>query len=182
MVSAGEKVILVDEFDNAVGAEENLRSHLKGLLHRSLSVFIFNSRGDMLLQKRAAAAHPFGGLWSNACCSHPRPGEATRAAAHRRLAGEMGFMCPLREVFSLRRRMRLAGGMIEHEFDHVLVGEYDGEPRPRPAAVEVWKWMPAADLMRAVADSPAEFTPWLRLCAGRVFEARLQQSPCGLTT
>lgn len=116
------QVILVNELDQETGLMEKMEAHEKGLLHRAFSVFIMNDQGDMLLQQRALDKYHSGGLWTNACCSHPLPGEAVEAAAHRRLSEEMGFDCPLRELFQFTYRTEFDNGLIEHEYDHVWTG------------------------------------------------------------
>jgi len=126
---AKELVVLVDENDNEIGVEEKINAHRKGLLHRAFSIFVFNSKNELLLQKRAADKYHSGGLWSNTCCSHPRPGENLKDAAHRRLQEEMGFDCSLREVFSFLYKKSFDNGLTEHELDHVFFGKFDGIPK-----------------------------------------------------
>src|SRR4051812_27807392 len=125
-----EFVILVNERDEALDQMEKIEAHKKGLLHRAFSVFIFNSKREMLLQRRAAGKYHSGGLWSNACCSHPYPGEATDAAAVRRLKEELGFSTAVHKAFDFTYRAAFDNGLTEHEFDHVFVGEYNGVIRP----------------------------------------------------
>ncbi|HWS52517.1 MAG TPA: isopentenyl-diphosphate Delta-isomerase, partial [Pyrinomonadaceae bacterium] len=139
-----------------------------GALHRAFSVFVFDGRGRLLLQKRAAGKYHSAGLWSNTACGHPRPGEATAEAARRRLREEMNFDCELREAFDFIYRAELAGGLVEHEFDHVFVGFYDGEPAPDAAEVEDWKWVSMPELRRALESEPESYSRWLKLAvAGR---------------
>lgn len=166
-----EHVILVDAAGREVGHAEKLSVHRSGALHRAFSVFLFDGRGRMLLQRRATGKYHTGGLLSNACCSHPRPGEPTAEAAHRRLREEMGIACPLEEVFTLVYRADLAGGLCEHEYDHVFVGRFDGRPVPDPAEVSEWRWATVAAVAREMADEPEGFTPWFRLAFARVVEA-----------
>src|SRR5687768_17165134 len=118
-----EQVILVDEWNREVGADEKLRAHESGALHRAFSVFVFDAAGRLLLQRRARSKYHSGGLWSNTACGHPRPGEGTDEAARRRLREEMGFECGLREAFVFTYRAELEGGLVEHEFDQVFVGQ-----------------------------------------------------------
>lgn len=158
-----DHVILVDADDVPVGFEDKLRAHREGRLHRAFSVFVMNAAGEMLLQRRAIDKYHSGGLWSNTCCSHPRPGESTLAAAHRRLQEEMGFDCPLRPVYRFVYRAVLDAGMIEHEIDSVLVGQFDGEPRPDPVEVAGFRWAAPASIARALDDHPERFTVWFRL-------------------
>jgi isopentenyl-diphosphate Delta-isomerase len=161
-----EQVILVDERDREVGAGEKLQAHRAGTLHRAFSVFVFDRGGRLLLQKRAAAKYHSGGLWSNTACGHPRPGEATGAAARRRLREEMNFDCELREAFSFLYRAELEGGLVEHEYDHVFVGFYDGEPSPDAAEVEEWKWVSMGELRRGLESEPELYSRWLKLAVG----------------
>ena len=168
-----EQVILVDEEDRAVGTAEKMHVHRSGGLHRAFSVFVFDPAGNVLLQKRALDKYHSGGLWSNTCCSHPRPGESTIEAARRRLSEEMGFTCELREVFSFVYRAEVGGGLVEHEYDHVLVGTFDGQPSPDAREVEEWRWCPLGELKRDLAGNPANYTSWLTLAIDRVGVERL---------
>lgn len=165
-----EYVVLVNERDEVVGFEEKSKAHRDGMLHRALSVFIFNSSGESLLQKRAGTKYHSGGRWSNACCSHPKPGEPIAAAAHRRLEEEMGFDCDLQELFSFIYRVELEGGLVEHEVDHVMVGVFDGEPKPNAEEVEDWKWVLSDELSNRIAEHPDEYTYWFSLAFDKVRE------------
>jgi isopentenyl-diphosphate delta-isomerase len=156
-----EQVILVDERDRLAGEAEKLEAHRQGRLHRAFSVFVLDSAGRVLLQRRAAAKYHSGRLWSNTCCGHPRPGEETRAAAERRLGEEMGFQCPLAAAGAFVYRAPLED-LVEHEYDHVFRGRFDGDPRPDPAEVEAWQWMPLEDLEAGLAAHPGDYTVWLR--------------------
>lgn len=160
-----EELILVDEDDNVVGYDEKLAVHENGgRLHRAFSIFIYNSAGEMLLQQRAASKYHFGGLWTNACCSHPRRGETLADAVHRRLEFELGFDTELREVCSFVYRSEdPESGLVEHEYDHVFVGRHDGEPRPHPEEVGAWRWVDVARLRREIQQEPGRFTPWFQL-------------------
>src|SRR6185503_16709121 len=121
-----QTVILVNEKDEVTGTAEKMEAHEKGLLHRAFSIFVFNSRGEVLMQQRAPGKYHSAGLWTNACCSHPRPGEKTEEAARRRLREELGFETALTEIFDFIYRAEFVNGLAEHEYDHVYVGEYDG--------------------------------------------------------
>lgn len=158
-----EHVILVDRDDVPLGTREKQDAHLDGALHRAFSVFVFDSAGRMMLQRRAASKYHSGGLWSNTCCSHPRPGEATAAAARRRLREEMGFDCVLEPAFSFVYRADVGGGLIEHEFDHVFLGGFDGAADPAPGEVDEWKWARPETLARQLRDEPERFTYWFRV-------------------
>jgi isopentenyl-diphosphate delta-isomerase len=165
---AEERVVLVDAQNVEVGTLEKMRAHLDGALHRAFSVFVFDARGRMLLQRRAAGKYHSGGLWSNTCCSHPRPGEEVDAAARRRLREEMGFECPLEEAFCFVYRADVGGGLTEHEYDHVYVGRFDGQPRPDPAEVEGWRWMEVDEVRREMEARPGDFTFWFRTAFAEV--------------
>jgi isopentenyl-diphosphate delta-isomerase len=169
-----DELILVDEQDNPVGYETKLRAHeAGGKLHRAFSVFIFNAAGQMLLQRRAATKYHFGGLWTNACCSHPRRGEDTLQAAHARLRHELGFDTELRELFSfVYRAPDPPSGLTEHEFDHVFVGAFDGTPQANPHEVGEWKWVDPKELLSDVRANPHAYTPWFSLVVARVLTER----------
>jgi isopentenyl-diphosphate Delta-isomerase len=152
-------VVLVDEQDHAVGTASKLAAHRTGALHRAFSVFLFDGRGRLLLQRRALAKYHSGGLWTNTCCGHPRPGESVTDAAGRRLREEMGIACALRPAGAFRYRARL-GELEEHEFDHVLVGRFDGDPRPAPDEVADWRWVEPDAAARELAEAPDRFTAW----------------------
>lgn len=157
-----ERVVLVDEQDRELGAAEKLAAHGAGKLHRAFSIFVFNSERRLLLQRRAQAKYHSGGLWSNTCCGHPRPGEATDAAARRRLREELNFDCELRPAFEFIYRAQLANELIEHEYDHVFVGEFDGVVVPNDREVEDWKWTTLDELRRDMRVRPDEYTYWLK--------------------
>ena len=168
--AAPDDVILVDEQDRPVGTAPKLAAHENGgRLHRAFSVFIFDSAGRMLLQRRAASKYHFGGLWTNACCSHPRVGRNLIDSATARLRHELGFETPLEERFSfIYRAHDLSSGLTEHEFDHVLVGRFDGRPDPNPEEVDAWEWVAPAELLLDVRDRPQRYTPWFRIVLERV--------------
>ena len=168
-----DQVVLVDERDNPVGVEAKLPAHQRGgRLHRAFSVFIVNREGKMLLQRRARGKYHFGGLWTNACCSHPRRGQATLDAAHLRLREEFGFDTVLAERFTFTYRATdPTSGLTEHEFDHVFTGRFDGTPRPNPAEIGEWKWVRPADLLADVAARPSAYTPWFKIAVERVLSS-----------
>ena len=158
-----EEVILVDAEDREVGRAEKLDAHARGLLHRAISVFVFDARGRVLLQRRAEGKYHSGGLWANTCCSHPRPGEATGAAAQRRLHEEMGIACELTHAVTFTYRADVAAGLVEHEVDHVFTGRFDGTPNPDAAEVSDFAWHDPEELRAAIAAAPARFAAWLPL-------------------
>ena len=167
-----EKVILVNESDEPIGLMPKLEAHEKALLHRAFSVFIFDPAGRLLLQRRASAKYHSGGLWSNTCCGHPRPGEDRRDAARRRLKEEMGIECLLAEAFSFIYRAALPGGLTEHEYDYVFFGSHDGEPVLDSAEAQDWKWMDLERLRADLQASPHAYTFWLAACLDRVIDQR----------
>ncbi|MEZ5277972.1 MAG: isopentenyl-diphosphate Delta-isomerase [Opitutaceae bacterium] len=164
-----EQVILVDTQDRPMGVMSKLEAHLNGgRLHRALSVFLMNTEGELLLQRRALEKYHFPGLWSNTCCTHPRPGESTRAAAVRRLSEEMGIICDLEPAFVFRYEADCESGLTEREVDHVFSGTYSGPVDPDPGEVADYRWIPLEALADQVADEPFLFTPWLRIALPRV--------------
>ncbi len=163
-----EYLILVDENDNQLGLMEKIEAHEKGLLHRAFSVFLFNSKGEMLIHQRAFSKYHSGGLWTNACCSHPRDQEKTIDAAHRRLEEEMGFDCEIKEVFHFTYKSALDNGLTEHELDHVYIGEYEGEINPNPEEVESYKYISITDLTKDIQENPQGYTEWFKICLEEV--------------
>ena len=159
-----ELIILVDEQDREIGVEEKFAGHRNGgRLHRAFSIFVFNQRGEMLIQQRSARKYHFRGKWTNACCGHPRPGEVLADAAHRRLQEELGFDTPLRELFSFVYSAEDSeSGLTEREFDHVLVGRFDGVPRPDPDEVSGLRWITRGQLERELAEQPESYSSWFR--------------------
>ena len=163
-----DEVILVDENDVAIGTLDKLEAHLKGKLHRAFSIFIFNTNGEMMLQRRALDKYHSGGLWSNACCSHPRPGEATIVAAQRRLLEEMGFTTDLEEILNFTYRAELENGIIEHEFDHVFVGSYNGPVLFNTSEVHEISFLSIEQVKEDIENYPDTYTVWFRECFGKV--------------
>jgi isopentenyl-diphosphate delta-isomerase len=155
-----QQVILVNENDEQIGVMEKIAAHEKALLHRAFSIFIFNSDGLMLLQKRAASKYHSPGLWTNACCSHPMPGEATDIAAIRRLYEELGFITPIKKAFHFTYQAPFDNGLTEYEFDHVFVGAYDGEVQPDPHEVDTCRYVHPDDIEKEITANPASYTPW----------------------
>ncbi len=167
-----EEIILVDEHDKSVGFMEKIVAHKNGgKLHRAFSIFIFNSKGQMLLQLRSVKKHHFGGLWTNTCCSHPRRGEELREAVYRKLKQECGFDTELKEIFSfIYKAHDKKSGLTEHEFDHVFIGKFDGEPNPNPEEIDELKWVDPKDLLQDVKKNPDNYTLWFRLALDSVLE------------
>lgn len=163
-----ERVILLDENNNEIGTEEKMNAHREGKLHRAFSIFVFNPKGEMLIHKRAKGKYHCEGLWTNTCCSHPRPGEITEEAVHRRLKEEMGLDCNLNEIFSFTYKIKFDNGLFEHEHDHVFTGVFDGEPKPDPEEVEEWKWVSTKELLNDIKENPGKYTYWFKEAVNRV--------------
>lgn len=170
-----EHVILVDADDRDVGTCEKLTAHQTGKLHRAFSVFVFNSEKLLLLQQRAASKYHSGGLWSNTCCGHPRPGEAALNAAQRRLPEEMGFAVELHRRVSIRYELQVSDGLRENEYNHVFVGEFDGVPAPNPAEVGDWRWVRPGEAIIDARSNRELYSPWFP----PVFEALIKQGGIG---
>jgi isopentenyl-diphosphate delta-isomerase len=158
-----EYVILVDDADRPIGLMEKMEAHEKGLLHRAFSVFVFNSRKEILLQQRAFSKYHSPGLWTNTCCSHPREGETNIQAGERRLWEEMGLRIPLKELFSFIYKADFDNGLTEHEYDYVLVGCSDDIPVVNPKEVASWKWLPLEAIKEGIAQSPQQYTAWFKI-------------------
>jgi isopentenyl-diphosphate delta-isomerase len=175
-----DRVILVDPGDREVGTAPKLDAHHAGALHRAFSVFVFDSRGDLLLQRRARSKYHSGGLWTNTCCGHPQPGEDTERAARRRLREEMGFTCPLTAVGSFTYRAEVGGRLLEHELDHVYVGVHDGVPLPSPAEVDAWRRRPVSVVQAALERDPGQFTAWFAPALAMALGAGVPPLPAAL--
>ncbi|RBP11319.1 isopentenyl-diphosphate delta-isomerase [Roseiarcus fermentans] len=161
-MKSDDTVILVDEGDRQIGLAPKLAAHLDGARHRAISVCIVDSGGRMLLQRRAPEKYHSGGLWTNACCTHPRPGERTDQSARRRLREELGIACPLRFVARIHYRAEVGGGLVEDEIVHLFVGDYDGEASPDPREVADVAWRSYEDLIDDIAAKPDAYTYWFR--------------------
>lgn len=168
-----KQVLLVDENDIQIGQMEKLRVHQLGLLHRSFSVFVFNDSGDLLLQKRAKNKYHSAGLWSNACCSHPENKKDIGQEAQKRLEKEMGIKLPLQEIFCLVYGAKV-GDLIEHEFDHVFVGSFNGPAKPNKKEAEAWKWVSIDNLKKDIAQNPQNYTEWFKIILNQVLDFHSQ--------
>jgi isopentenyl-diphosphate delta-isomerase len=162
-----EEVVLVDENDREVGRAEKIAAHVQGTLHRAFSIYIFNSRGRLLLTRRAPGKYHSGGLWTNTCCGHPRPGEETTAAARRRLREETGIDCAVEEKFSFVYRAPFANGLTEHELDHVFVGTYDGALNVDPNEADAVEWVEVDKLVPDIKAHPEKYSVWMALSVER---------------
>jgi isopentenyl-diphosphate delta-isomerase len=163
-----ENVVLVNQLDEPIGIMEKMEAHRKGLLHRAFSIFIFNTKGELLLQQRALSKYHSGGLWTNACCSHPRPDEELILAAKRRLKEEIGLDCALTHSFSFIYRIDFANGLTEHEYDHVFTGVCDDEPVIDKDEAMDWKYQYPDELSADLKLNPDKYTQWFRLAADKV--------------
>lgn len=164
-----EFVILVDENDNDIGVMEKLQAHQEGLLHRAFSVFIFNDQEELLLQQRAISKYHSGGLWTNTCCSHPRPNETIKDAANRRLFEEMGMSCDLNIKTSFIYKTPFDNGLTEHELDYVLIGHTNQIPTINKEEVESYKWMPILDIKKDILSNPNQYTSWFKIALEKAF-------------
>ena len=165
-----ELVILVDENDNKVGLMPKMEAHEKALLHRAFSVFVFNDKNELMLQQRAEHKYHTPGLWTNTCCSHQRDGETNLQAGKRRLLEEMGFVTDLEEKTSFIYKAPFDNGLTEHEFDHIMVGYYNGEPNINPDEVANWKWMSLEDIKSDMAINPDIYTAWFKIIFEKFYE------------
>lgn len=169
-----EHVILVDTFDQEIGTMAKMDAHLEGMLHRAFSIFIFNSKGELLLQRRAMEKYHSAGKWTNTCCSHPRPGETTLDAANRRLKEEMGMETVLSHAFSFTYQADLLDGLTENEFDHVYFGLSDELPVMNPEEVMDYQYVDMAKLTSQIEEHPDQYTAWLKICFNRVMDRHPQ--------
>ena len=158
-----EFVVLVDQDDQKLGLMEKQQAHVAGLLHRAFSVFVFNSKGELMIQQRAASKYHSPTLWTNTCCSHPRDNETYEQAAHRRLEEEMGFDCELEYKFNFIYKAHLENDLIEHELDHVFIGTFDNEPKLNPDEVMAYRWVELDDLKKDMEKNPQNYTAWFKI-------------------
>ena len=165
-----EKVIVVSKNDEPLGLMGKMEAHEKGLLHRAFSVFVFNQNGELLLQQRALDKYHSPGLWTNTCCSHQREGETNLQAGHRRLQEEMGFNCELKELFSFVYKAPFDNGLIEHELDHVMIGNYDKDPVINTEEVGSFKWMPLEEVKNDMLLNPGAYTAWFKIIFNEYYQ------------
>lgn len=163
-----EEVILVDENDHEIGLMDKLEAHEKGLLHRAFSIFIFNDKNELLMQKRAMGKYHSASLWSNTCCSHPKMGDSIEIACEIRLMEEMGFITELKFFKSFIYKASLGNGLHEHEFDHVYIGRFNGSPVPNSAEVARWRYVDLNELEKDLVANPTHYTAWLKIIFGDV--------------
>lgn len=164
-----EKVVLVDREDRPIGTMEKMEAHQKALLHRAFSVFVLNSKQELLLQQRAWSKYHSPGLWTNTCCSHQREGETSLKAGDRRLGEEMGMAVPLEELFTFIYKTEFDNGLSEHELDHVLLGYADQDPKINAEEVASFKWMPLDSVQKDLIENPEQYTVWFKIIFDRFY-------------
>lgn len=170
MINTKDTVVIVNEKNEWLGTMDKLEAHRKGVLHRALSVFLFNKKGELLLQKRAKDKYHSGGLWSNTCCSHPRPLESTKAAAHRRLKEEMGIETELEHIFNFRYECSVDNGLKENEYDLIFTGIFDEPFTPNDAEVSDYMFLSMNELKNRISKHPEAFSPWFVRLFPRICE------------
>lgn len=165
-----ELVILVNENDEQIGLMPKMEAHEKALLHRAFSVFVFNENNELMLQQRAKHKYHSPGLWTNTCCSHQREGESNIEAGKRRLKEEMGFVTELRESISFIYKAPFDNGLTEHEYDHILIGRYNGLPHINESEVANWKWMTLDAIKSDIEAHPNKYTAWFKIIFDKFYQ------------
>ncbi|WP_338357352.1 isopentenyl-diphosphate Delta-isomerase [Yeosuana marina] len=165
-----ENVILVNENDEQIGLMPKMEAHEKALLHRAFSVFVFNDKNQLMLQQRALDKYHSPGLWTNTCCSHQREGESNIQAGMRRLQEEMGFVVDLQESISFIYKAPFDNGLTEHEYDHIVIGKYNGTPEINPDEVADWKWMSLEDVKIDMVKNPQLYTEWFKIIFEKFYQ------------
>ena len=171
-----ENVILVNQFDEQIGTMPKMEAHRKAVLHRAFSVFIMNSKGETMLQQRAAEKYHSPMLWTNTCCSHQRVGETNIEAGKRRLQEEMGFDTELKELFNFIYKAPFDNGLTEHELDHVMMGYYEEDPKINTEEVANWKWMRPEAIKNDISQAPENYTAWFKIIFERFYDHLIQQN------
>jgi len=169
-----EKVILVNEKDEPIGLMPKMEAHEKGLLHRAFSVFVFNDKNELMLQQRALSKYHSPGLWTNTCCSHQREGESNIKAGKRRLQEEMGFTTNLKDTMAFIYKAPFDNGLTEHEFDHILVGNFNDLPDLNPEEVSAWKWIKLEEVQKDIKNHPERYTEWFKIIFDKYYQSILQ--------
>ncbi len=170
-----EQVVLVDKNNRRIGVEEKIKAHRDGKLHRAFSIFIFNSKGELLIHQRAKNKYHSEELWSNTVCSHPRPNETYNQAVHRRLKEEMGFDCKIKKAFCFIYNTGFRNGLIENEYDCVLIGKFDGEPKPNPKEVMSHKLVSIGELKKDIAKHPNKYSVWLKIALKKMKNSQIKE-------
>jgi len=166
-----EKVILVNEKDEPIGLMPKMEAHEKGLLHRAFSVFVFNDKNELMLQQRALSKYHSPGLWTNTCCSHQREGESNIEAGKRRLQEEMGFTTDIKDTMAFIYKAPFDNGLTEHEFDHILVGNFNDLPDLNPQEVSAWKWMKLEEVQKEMKNYPERYTEWFKIIFDKYYQS-----------
>lgn len=165
-----ENVILVNEKDEPIGLMPKMEAHEKALLHRAFSVFVFNEKNELLLQQRAHSKYHSPGLWTNTCCSHQREGETNIEAGKRRLQEEMGFTTELKDTTSFIYKAPFDNGLTEHEYDHILVGKYEGEPNMNPEEAAGYMWKTLEEVREDMKVNPDIYTEWFKIIFEKYYQ------------
>ena len=165
-----EQVILVNEKDEQIGLMPKMEAHEKALLHRAFSVFVFNDKNELMIQQRAMDKYHSPGLWTNTCCSHQREGETNIEAGKRRLQEEMGFSTELKDTISFIYKAPFDNGLTEHEFDHILVGYYNGAPDLNPNEAHDYKWVSLKELREDMRKNPDIYTAWFKIIFDKYYK------------
>ncbi len=165
---SNQQVILVDKNNRKLGVKEKISVHKEGKLHRAFSIFIFNSRAELLIQQRAKTKYHSGGLWSNTVCSHPKPKETYRQAIHRRLKEEMGFDCQMKKLFCFIYKASFENSLIENEYDCIFIGKFDGKPEPNAEEIMGVKWVSLKKLKQDIIKQPDKYSVWLKVVLKRI--------------
>ena len=171
-----ELVILVDENDKQIGLMPKMEAHEKAVLHRAFSVFVFNGKNELMLQQRALHKYHSPGLWTNTCCSHQRDGETNLEAGKRRLFEEMGFVTDLKETTSFIYKAPFENGLTEHEFDHILVGNYENDPLINKDEVASWKWVDLDLVKQNIEKSPELYTAWFKIIFEKYYQTLVHKN------
>lgn len=156
-------VILVDEQDREIGFMEKLEAHKSGKLHRAFSIFIFNDRDELLLQRRALEKYHSKGLWTNTCCSHPAPGESIQEAAEKRLIEEMGLHVDLESAFEFLYKADVCDGLIEYEYDHVFFGRSNDDPVLNTEEAMDFKWSNLSAIQEDILTNSEQYSAWFKI-------------------
>jgi len=164
MIDAEEVVVLVNTKDEIIGTMEKLEAHEKGVLHQAISILVFNKKGELLLQQRAKKKYHWANIWSNTVCTHPRVNETHQESADRRLVEELGFSTELKEIFSfIYKAVDEGSGLIEHEYDHVFIGKYEGEIPFNEDEVQAVEWISIENLLKDVEEKPEKYSFWFKI-------------------
>jgi len=171
-----QQVVLVDKNNRKIGIKEKIKAHKEGKLHRAFSIFIFNSKGELLIQQRAKTKYHSGGLWSNTVCSHPKPNETYQQAVHRRLKEEMGFDCKLKKLFCFIYNTGFVNGLIENEYDYIFIGKFDGKLKPNIKEIMNYKWISIKELKKDIKKNPNKYTIWLKIALKRIKSSQIKEA------